>query len=107
NGSTVALERESYGTLEQLSLLIRLAVGGLLAKAEPAVAILDDPLTHADPAKHKKMLDLLVCASRGDPAGPHPTGPLQLIVLTCHPERFADLKDAQRFDLARLVRRSE
>lgn len=105
DGEPVELERESYGTLEQLSLLIRLAVGGLLATNEPAVAILDDPLAHADPTKHRKMLDILARAAQGEPQGVHPTGPLQLIVLTCHAERFDYLKDAQQLDLARLIRR--
>jgi DNA repair exonuclease SbcCD ATPase subunit len=105
DGEPVALDRESYGTLEQLSLLIRLAVGGLLSQDEPAVAILDDPLAHADLGKHRKMLDILARASRGEPHGPHPTGPLQLIILTCHEDRFDYLDGAQQFDLARLIHR--
>ena len=88
------------------SLLIRLAVGGLLAQKEPAVALLDDPLAHADPGKHRRMLDILTRAARGDPTGPNPAGPLQLLILTCHEERFAELEGAQRFDLTRLIRRS-
>lgn len=101
----VAMESESYGTLEQLSLLIRLAVGGLLAEKEPAVAILDDPLTHTDPGKHRKMLDILAVAAQGSPGGPHPAGPLQLIVLTCHADRFDHLQGAQHIDLAQRIRR--
>ena len=105
DGAAVEWERESYGTLEQLSLLVRLAVGGLLAKNEAAVAILDDPLAHADLGKHRKMLDILDRAARGEPNSPHPTGPLQLILLTCHAERFDYLSDAQHFDLAKLIQR--
>jgi DNA repair exonuclease SbcCD ATPase subunit len=104
-GDALDLERESYGTLEQLSLLIRLAVGGLLAHNEPSVAILDDPLAHADPSKHRKMLEILARAAQGEPHGPHPTGPLQLIVLTCHADRFDYLQDAQQIDLSRLIKR--
>lgn len=104
-GDALDLERESYGTLEQLSLLIRLAVGGLLARNEPSVAIFDDPLAHADPSKHRKMLEILARASQGEPHGPHPTGPLQLIVLTCHADRFDYLQDAQQIDLSRLIKR--
>jgi hypothetical protein len=104
-GDAVQLERESFGTLEQLSLLIRLAVGGLLARSEPTVAILDDPLAHADPGKHRKMLDILARAAQGEAHGPHPTGPLQLIVLTCHADRFDYLQGAQQIDLGRLIRR--
>jgi hypothetical protein len=107
DGDPVELQCESYGTLEQLSLLIRLAVGGLLARNESAVAILDDPLAHADLGKHRKMLEILARAVRGEPYGPHPTGPLQLIILTCHEDRFDYLDGAQQFDLARLIRRSD
>jgi hypothetical protein len=105
DGESVELQSESYGTLEQLSLLIRLAVGGLLSRNESAVAILDDPLAHADIGKHRKMLEILDRAARGEPNGPHATGPLQLIILTCHEDRFDYLSDAQQFDLARLIRR--
>eukprot|EP00913_Durusdinium_trenchii_P023356 g21934.t1 len=55
----VAISEESYGTIEQIALLIRLAAGRLLAKDEPHVAILDDPLTHADDSKHRLMIDIL------------------------------------------------
>ena len=105
DGEVVEMERESYGTLEQLSLLIRLAVGGLLSRSEPAVAILDDPLAHADLGKHRKMLEIFDRAAHGEAHGPHPTGPLQLIVLTCHADRFDYLDGAQQFDLARLIQR--
>ncbi len=105
DGESVEIARESYGTQEQLSILIRLAVGGLLAVKESAVAILDDPLAHADDGKHRRMLDILTRAARGEPHGPHPTGPLQLIILTCHADRFDYLADAQQIDLARLIRR--
>jgi hypothetical protein len=53
------------------------------------------------------MLEILARAARGEPHGPHPTGPLQLIILTCHEDRFDYLDGAQQFDLARLIRRSD
>ncbi len=95
-GVAVALEQESLGTVEQLSLLIRLAVGSLLAKDEPTVALFDDPLAHADVSKHGKMLEILQSAAHG---------PLQIILLTCHPERFTSIADAQQIDLAAMIRR--
>jgi len=103
-GVAVALDQESLGTVEQLSLLIRLAVGGLLAKDEPTVALFDDPLAHADLAKHQKMLEILQSAACGD-GRPGGAGPLQLILLTCHPERFTSIADAQQIDLAAMIRR--
>lgn len=98
----IQLDQESLGTVEQLSLLIRLAVGGLLASDEPAVALLDDPLAYADLGKHEKMLQILQSAARGDGAGP-----LQIILLTCHPERFANLSGAQLIDLSAQIRRGD
>ena len=92
---------ESFGTEEQLALLVRLALGGILAKDEPEVAILDDPLTHADPVKHRSMLDILRSAAEGKPAsqeGQGQFGQLQLFVLTCHPERFDYLAGAKQID---------
>ena len=97
------LDQESLGAVEQLSLLIRLAVGGLLAKDEPTVAQFDDPLAHADLAKHGKMLEILQMAAHGD-SQPGGAGPLQLILLTCHPQHFTSLADAQQIDLAAMIR---
>jgi DNA repair ATPase RecN len=100
-----ALAEESFGTAEQLGLLVRLALGGLLARGEPAVAILDDPLTHADASRHRRCLEILRQAAAGDPAAHPPAGPLQVLLLTCHPERFQDLPAAQHIDLSTRIRR--
>ncbi len=97
---------ESYGTGEQLSLLVRLALGGILAKAEPVVAILDDPLAHADAGKHRNLLNILRLAADGGPGWTPPAGPLQILILTCHPERFDHLPGATHIDLAKAIRRS-
>ncbi len=104
-GMIVSLEEESFGTEEQLSILIRLALGAILAREEAAVAILDDPLAHADPTKHRRILDVLRLAAAGNAALQPPAGPLQIIILTCHPDRFDRLPGARHFDLARLIER--
>jgi DNA repair exonuclease SbcCD ATPase subunit len=104
SGVSVALDQESLGTVEQLSLLIRLAVGGLLSRDEPTVALLDDPLAHADLAKHTRMLEILQSAARGEGESGG-VGPLQIILLTCHAERFASMAGAQQIDLAAHIRR--
>ncbi len=101
----VEFDKESFGTQEQLSILIRLAIGGLLARGKSMAAIFDDPLAHADALKHRRMLDIFTRAAKGEEHGPHPTGPLQLLVLTCHAERFDHLPDAQRIDMAQAIRR--
>jgi uncharacterized protein YhaN len=103
----IALDVESHGTAEQLALLVRLAVGGILAKGERHVAVLDDPLTHADRGKHRRMLELLEAAARGQSphAGSDSLGALQIVILTCHPERFDHLRGVRQIDLASLIQR--
>jgi hypothetical protein len=105
SAEAIALDTESYGTNEQLGLLVRLALGGVLAHEEPAVAILDDPLAHADPAKHRRILDLVRLAAEGDPSWNPPAGKLQILILTCHPERFDHLTGVHQIDLGKLIER--
>ena len=101
----IGLTQESYGTVEQMSLLVRLALGGVLACREPQVVILDDPLAHADPIKHRKILEIIKMASEGNVGTEPPAGRLQILILTCHPDRFDHLPAACHIDLTRLIRR--
>src|SRR4029077_13004238 len=98
-----SLETESYGTGEQLSLLVRLALGGVLAREEPALATFDHPLAHADSVKHRRILKLLSLAAEGNPGWTPPAGPLQILILTCHPDRFDFLPGAHQIDLTRKI----
>jgi len=86
-----SIQEESTGAQEQIGMLVRLALGSILASAnEPAVAILDDPLTHCDIGRLNKLRIILRRAAEGDQNLIPPAGPLQIIVLTCHPEWFRD-----------------
>ncbi len=104
-----SFEDESTGTIEQLALMVRLALGSLLSTPErPMVALLDDPLTHSDTVRLDRMRAVLKDAAAGRADQVPPSGPLQLLVFTCHPEWFA-FDGATRIDLADsdvLVRRS-
>jgi DNA repair exonuclease SbcCD ATPase subunit len=100
-----SLQEESYGIGEQLSLLVRLALGGVLAKDEKQVAILDDPLAHADRLKHERILELLRRASEGAVDSDPPAGRLQILILTCHPDRFDHLPGATQINLAEKITR--
>lgn len=85
------LHEESTGAQEQIGMLVRIALGSLLTSpTEPAVAILDDPLTHCDLDRLNKMRVILRRAAEGDAMLNPPAGPLQIIILTCHPEGFRD-----------------
>ena len=101
----ISLSEESYGTVEQLALLVRLALGGVLAKDEPQVAILDDPLVHADAGKHRRFLEILKIAAEAQIAAAPPAGRLQIVILTCHPDRFDHLPGAMQINLAERISR--
>jgi len=73
-----AFELLSQGAREQLLLCLRVAVAGELAAKEPQVLILDDVLVNTDGVRQQRVLDLLMDAARD----------LQVVVLTCHPERY-------------------
>ena len=85
------LDEESTGAQEQIGMLVRLALGSLLTTAaQPTLAILDDPLTHADAGRLANMRRILRRAAEGDAKLSPPAGPLQILLLTCHPEWFRD-----------------
>jgi uncharacterized protein YhaN len=68
----------SQGAREQLLLCLRIAVAEELAVNEPQVLILDDVLVNTDGTRQQRVLDLLSAIAVR----------LQVVVLTCHPERF-------------------
>jgi DNA repair exonuclease SbcCD ATPase subunit len=85
------IDEESTGAQEQIGMLVRLALGSILTStADPAVAILDDPLTHCDVGRLNKMRLILRRAGESDVNLSPPAGPLQIIIVTCHPEWFRD-----------------
>ena len=97
----VMLDEESVGTIEQVALMVRLALGSTLSTPEePVVAMLDDPLTHGDVVRLDRMRTVLRHASAGDSSSIPPAGPLQIVIFTCHPERFA-MDGAKTVDLSR------
>jgi predicted nucleic acid-binding Zn-ribbon protein len=86
-----SIDEESTGAQEQIGMLVRVALGSLLTStSEPTVAILDDPLTHCDIGRLNQMRRILRRAAEGDAKLNPPAGPLQIIILTCHPEWFRD-----------------
>jgi len=77
-----ALHALSFGTREQLGLLVRLAYADLLREAgRPTLLILDDALVHADSARRGLMKRALF-----DAASRH-----QILMFTCHGEAWQDL----------------
>jgi hypothetical protein len=101
--SELLLGEESTGTIEQIALMVRLALGATLSTpAEPVVAMLDDPLTHSDVVRLDLMRAVLKSATAGDNSSTPPAGPLQILVFTCHPEWFV-IEGAKIIDLSKVL----
>jgi DNA repair exonuclease SbcCD ATPase subunit len=77
----------SFGTREQISLISRLAYADLLKEASrPTLIILDDCLVNTDTARMSQMKRILY-----DAATRH-----QILLFSCHPERWEDLGTVAR-----------
>ena len=84
-------EALSGGMREQLAVLTRLAIAKILAGEDGVVpVILDDSLVWTDDTRFDRMIAALRRASSS----------LQIIVLTCHRERYVNLGDGLMVDLA-------
>jgi uncharacterized protein YhaN len=89
----VPMERLSGGEKEQVFLCTRLAVGKELARSERQFCLFDDILTFTDDTRLGRVCDLLGGAATE----------LQIIIFTCHPERFVAIPGATLIDLETLV----
>jgi DNA repair protein SbcC/Rad50 len=88
-----AIDSLSYGTQEQLMLLVRLALARLLSRqGERQCVILDDPLVNTDADRQKAALAILEEAAKET----------QILVFTCHPGAYAGVQ-ARCFDMASLT----
>ncbi|MBN3756304.1 AAA family ATPase [Paraburkholderia sp. Tr-20389] len=82
-----AFESLSYGTQEQLGLLVRLAYADLLKDAgKPTLLLFDDAIVHTDEERRESIKRALL-----DAATRH-----QILVFTCHPSAWSDLGVKQR-----------
>ena len=89
----VKIDQMSGGEKEQIYLCTRLAVAAELARQERQLLVLDDVLTFTDDARLGRICDILARVSSD----------LQILILTCHPERFMALRNAKLFDLQGLL----
>jgi uncharacterized protein YhaN len=79
---TEAFDRLSDGTQEQVAVLVRLALGAMLAeRGAAAPIILDDALVYCDDDRIQRMFDALSRAGKNQ----------QIIVLTCRLRSFGPL----------------
>ena len=84
DGVTVPRDALSGGAKEQLGLLSRLACASLVDRSDGVPVIIDDALGYSDPDRIAAMASVLTEAGRD----------AQVIVLTCSPQRYADVRDA-------------
>ncbi len=82
SGQDAPLGELSFGTREQVAFISRLALAEMLSQREPHLTIFDDNLVHTDPQRLEVACRLLLEAS----------AKAQVLVLTCHPERFSLLR---------------
>lgn len=85
NGQTLAYSELSIGAQEQLSILLRLAAAELVAGDGGIPLFLDDALGFADAERLAAMGDAIALAGQR----------CQIIILTCYPDRFAQLGSAR------------
>ena len=93
-GEPVGIENLSGGEKEQLYLATRLALADVLAKDERQLVVFDDVLTATDAGRLARIMTILEEAAQR----------LQIIVLTCHPERYRGLTGTEFLDLDAIVR---
>ena len=92
----VPIESMSGGEREQIYLATRLALADVLAKDERQLVVLDDVLVATDSGRFARVMRILEEAAQR----------LQLLILTCHPERYLGLEGACFFDLEGILRDS-
>ena len=84
NGRTVPFDSLSVGAREQLGLITRLACALLVDPEDGVPVILDDTLGSSDPQRLEGLGAMLSLAGQQ----------VQVIILTCTPERFRHIGDA-------------
>ncbi|MET0952462.1 MAG: AAA family ATPase [Aeromicrobium sp.] len=85
HGATVPFESLSGGAKEQLALIGRLATAQLVSADDGAPVILDDSLGFTDADRRRKLAAVINRVGSTS----------QIIILTCEPERFADIGSAR------------
>jgi uncharacterized protein YhaN len=85
----VMLDDASGGEREQIFLATRLALAEVLAREERQLVLLDDVLTATDTARMARIMYLLEESA----------DTTQIVILTCHPERYLALDGAEFFDV--------
>jgi DNA repair exonuclease SbcCD ATPase subunit len=92
--TAVGLADLSGGEKEQVDFSVRLALAKQLARSERQLLVLDDSMTKTDPVRFEHILRMLR----------ESTDQLQILILTCNPERYKSLAAAKLHDLERAAK---
>ena len=93
-GTSVSLDCVSGGEKEQIYLATRLALAEVLAKEKRQLVVFDDVLTATDTGRLARIMTVLEEIAQR----------LQVLILTCHPERYRGLERASFLDLEAILR---
>ena len=88
------LAKQMSGERAQVYLAARLALADVLARGERQLVVLDDVLTATDAGRLARVMGVLEVAAQR----------LQVLILTCHPERYRGLAGANFVELEAVVR---
>lgn len=92
--TTVSLEHLSGGEREQVYFAVRLALADVAFQGRRELLVLDDVFVHTDMTRIARIVSILEEAAER----------FQIVLLTCHPERYRGIPAAKFFDLPELVR---
>lgn len=88
-GESVDVRTLSGGEREQVHFAVRLALAGAAGSGERQLLVLDDILMATDSLRFPRILEILEETAEN----------LQVLILTCQPDRFLPLAGASRFNL--------
>ena len=89
----VSLDQLSGGEREQVYFAVRLALADIAFGGQRQLVVLDDVFTFTDTARLARIVSILQEAAER----------FQIVLLTCHPERYRGLPSAKFFDLEEIV----
>lgn len=91
----VVLDYLSGGEQEQIHFAVRLALADVAFGEQRQLVVLDDAFTATDTSRLARIINILVEAAQR----------FQIVLLSCHPERYRHLQNVEFFDLVELARR--
>jgi uncharacterized protein YhaN len=89
----VSLKQISGGEQEQVHFAVRMALAEVAFSGERELLVLDDVFTYTDASRLRRIAGILEESAER----------FQIILLTCHPERYQRLDSARFFDLEQIA----